>query len=52
MIDINCVIAMEASQIQTSRQNTVGKTYLVIRLAGDHSDERKAIKCAIWRKSR
>jgi hypothetical protein len=26
-----------------------GKTYLVVRLAGDHWDERKAIRCAIWR---
>jgi hypothetical protein len=52
MIDINCAIAMEVSQIQANHRNTTGKTYLVIRLAGDHWVERKAIECAIWRKSR
>jgi hypothetical protein len=35
MIDINCAIEMEASQIQANRRNMGGKTYLVIRLAGD-----------------
>ena len=52
MIDINCAIAMEASQTQMNRRNTAGKTYLGIRRAGEYWDERKAIKCAIWRKSR
>jgi len=39
MIDIDCAIAMEVSQIQTNQRNTTGKTYLVTRLAGDHLDK-------------
>src|SRR5262249_437367 len=51
-IGINYHIAMEVSPIRTNRRNTAGKTYLGIRPASNYRDDRKAIQCAIWRKSR